>query len=125
MRVLFIGEQPETVNFSDPALPPGLTAEQIHAGLARAMSDMAARGWQAELCLVRPDESAAVTVREKLAAVAYDCVAIGGGIRLPASRLGLFEGLINVVHKGAPGAAIAFNTSPESTADAVARVVGG
>jgi hypothetical protein len=26
-RVLFVGQQPETVDFSDPAIPPGFNAE--------------------------------------------------------------------------------------------------
>jgi hypothetical protein len=32
-RVLLIGFDPATVDFSDPALPPGMTAEKIHAGV--------------------------------------------------------------------------------------------
>ena len=60
MRALLLGYDPETVDYSDPALPPGMTAEKIHAG-------------------------------------------------------------INAVHKAAPGAAIAFNTRPDDSADAAAR----
>ena len=33
-RVLFVGFDPATVDFSDPALPPGMTAEKIHAGIS-------------------------------------------------------------------------------------------
>ena len=61
------------------------------------------------------------TVERQLASVSYDCVVIGGGVRLPPQRLALFEAVINVVHRGAPGAAIAFNTRPEDSADAAAR----
>ena len=32
-RVLFVGQQPETVDFSDPAIPPGFNAEKINAGI--------------------------------------------------------------------------------------------
>ena len=32
-RVLLVGLEPETVDYSDPSLPPGMTAEKIHAGL--------------------------------------------------------------------------------------------
>ena len=28
-RVLFVGQEPDTVDFSDPALSPGLDAEKI------------------------------------------------------------------------------------------------
>ena len=119
-RVLFVGQEPETVDFSDPALPPGFDAEKIHAGIAVGMQQMAERGWQAELCLVRP-ESAATTLERQLASATYDCVVIGGGLRIPPKSLLLFEALVNAVHKSAPGASIAFNTRPQDTADAAAR----
>jgi hypothetical protein len=60
-------------------------------------------------------------VERQLASKSYDCVVIGAGVRLPARRLALFEAVINAVHKAAPGAAIAFNTRPDDTADAAAR----
>ncbi|MFL9946922.1 hypothetical protein PQR68_13150 [Paraburkholderia agricolaris] len=120
-RVLFVGLEPETVDYSDPALPPGLDATKIHAGIALGMQLMAARGWRADLRLVRPDETAAVAVERQLATATYDCVVIGGGIRIPPKNLSLFEILVNTVHKAAPNASIAFNTIPEDTADAVAR----
>ena len=120
-RVLFIGQQPETVDFSDPALPPGFDAAKIHAGIAIGMQQMVNRGWEADLCLVQPDASAAEAIRERLAATAYDAVVIGGGIRIPPKSLLLFERLVNAVHKAAPAAAIAFNTVPQDTADAAAR----
>jgi hypothetical protein len=119
-RVLFVGQEPETVDFSDPALPPGFDAEKIHAGIAVGMRQMAEHGWQADLCLVRP-ETAGVALDRQLAAATYDCVVIGGGIRIPPKSLLLFEVLINAVHKSAPGASIAFNTRPQDTADAAAR----
>ncbi len=120
-KVLFVGQQPETVDFSDPALPPGLNAAKIDAGIAVGMQQMAERGWHADLCLVRPDESAASALERQLASKTYDCVVIGGGIRLPPKSLLLFERLLNAVHKCAPSASIAFNTAPEDTADAAAR----
>jgi hypothetical protein len=120
-RVLFVGQQPETVDFSDPALPPGFDAEKIHAGIAVGMEHLAERGWQADLCLVPPDESATEMLELQLATHSYDCVVIGGGIRIPPSSLLLFERLLNAVHKSAPTASIAFNTAPQDTADAAAR----
>ena len=124
-RILFIGQEPDTVDFSDPALPPGADAGKIRAGLDIAMKQMADRGWDAELCLVAPDDSATVEVSRRLAAGKYDCVVIGGGIRIPPKSLPLFEQLLNAIHIGAPDAAIAFNTSPQDTANAVARWVDG
>jgi hypothetical protein len=118
---LFVGQQPETVNFADPVLPPGTTAEKIHAGIALAMTQMADRGWRADLCLIQPNGTAGAEVERMLTAQAYDCVVIGAGIRLPPHSLSMFEAVINAVHRAAPGAVIAFNTRPEDSADAAAR----
>jgi hypothetical protein len=120
-RVLFVGYDPETVDFSDPALPPGMTAEKIHAGVAVAMKQFAERGWDADLGFIRPDETAVPVLERLLASKSYDCVVIGAGLRLPPRSLVLFEAVINAVHKAAPGAAIAFNTLPQDSADAAAR----
>lgn len=119
--VLFVGQLPETVDFSDPALPPGFDAAKIHAGIAIGMAQMADRGWHADLCLVAPDASATADLERQLAATRYDCVVIGGGLRIPPKSLLLFEQLVNAVHRAAPQAAIAFNTVPQDTADAAGR----
>ena len=124
-RVLFVGQLPESVDYSDPAIPPGMTAEKINAGIEVALKQSAGRGWRADLCLVKPDETAGPDVERRLAAEAYDCVVIGAGIRLPPKSLLMFEAVINAVHRAAPKAAIAFNTRPEDTADAAARVLPG
>ena len=124
-RILFVGQEPETVDFSDPALPPGFNAEKIHAGIAVALRQITERGWHADLCLIRPDGTAPSILERQLETNVYDCVVIGGGIRIPPKSLLLFEALINAVHKAAPGAAIAFNTRPEDSADAAARWLKG
>jgi hypothetical protein len=122
-RVMLLGYEPESVDFSDPALPPGMTAEKVHAGLAVAMKQFAERGWEADLVSIRPDKNAVPIVERQLASKSYDCVVIGAGVRLPPRSLLLFEALINAVHKAAPGTAIAFNTRPDDSADAAARWV--
>ena len=58
-----------------------------------------------------------------LRSASYDCVVIGAGVRLPPRHLALFEVVINAIRKVAPGAAIAFNTRPDDSADAAARWV--
>src|SRR6187397_1655552 len=73
-RVLLLGYDPETVDFSDPALPPGMTAEKVHAGIAVALKQFAERGWEGDVGLIRPDESAGPTVEHLLASKSYDCV---------------------------------------------------
>jgi hypothetical protein len=120
-RILFVGQNPETVDYSDPALPPGLNAEKINAGITIASSKVAERGWRCDLCMIAPDDTAAPVLEKQLASAAYDCVVIGGGLRLPPKSLLLFERVINAIHKAAPNAAIAFNTRPEDSAEAAAR----
>jgi hypothetical protein len=120
-RILLIGYDPDTVDFSDHALPPGMTAEKIRAGIGVALKRFAERGWEGDVCLIRPDETAGLTVERQLALTSYDCIVIGAGVRLPPQRLALFEVVINAVHKAAPRAAIVFNTRPEDSADAAAR----
>ena len=120
-RVVLIGFDPATVDFSDPALPPGMTAEKIHAGVKLALADFAARGWDAQNCFISHDETAVPTVERCLARQVYDCVVIGAGLRLPPNRLALFEAVVNAVHRAAPQAAIAFNTHPEDSGAAAAR----
>ena len=120
-RILLVGYDPDTVDFSDPALPPGMTAEKVRAGIAIAMKQFAERGWEADLCFIRPDETAGPTVERQLTSASYDCVVVGAGVRLPPRRLAIFEAVMNAIHKAAPSAVIAFNTRPEDSADAAAR----
>ena len=120
-RILLLGYDPETVDFSDPALPPGMSIEKVHAGIAVALMGFADRGWESDVCFIRPDETAGPTVKRQLGSTRYDCVVIGAGVRLPPRGLALFETVVNAVRTAAPDAAIAFNTRPDDSADAAAR----
>ncbi len=122
-RILLLGLDPETVDYSDPALPPGMNAEKVHAGIAVAVKQFTERGWESDVGYLRPDETAGPAVERQLRSAHYDCVVVGGGVRLPPRYLALFEAIINAIHKAAPGAAIAFNTRPDDSADAAARWV--
>src|SRR5471032_1735036 len=117
-RILFVGQKPETVDFSDPSLPPGFNAEKINAGIAVAVARIAERGWQGDICMITPDAAGSTMMKKALSEASYDCVVIGGGLRIPPKSLSLFETVVNVIHRAAPTAAIAFNTQPEDTADA-------
>jgi len=120
-RILFIGQKPETVDFADPSLPPGFDAAKIKAGIDVGVAKIKERGWQGDICMIMPDETAGPMIEEQLRSAHYDCVVIGGGLRIPPKSLALFETVVNAVHKGASHAAIAFNTRPEDTAEAAAR----
>jgi hypothetical protein len=122
-RILLLGLDPDTVDYSDPALPPGMTAEKVRAGIAVALKQFTDRGWESDVGFIAPDETAGPTLARQLRSTNYDCVVIGGGVRLPPRNLTLLEVVINAVRKTAPGAAIAFNTRPDDSADAAARWV--
>jgi hypothetical protein len=119
--VLLLGYDPETVDFSDPALPPGMSIEKVRAGIDMALKQFGERGWAGEVGYIRPDETAGPAVEKLLASKSYDCVVIGAGVRLPPKRLAVFEAVVNAAHKAAPRAAIAFNTRPDDSAAAAAR----
>jgi len=122
-RILFVGQKPETVDFSDPSLPPGFDAEKINAGIAVAVAKIHERGWDGDTCMIAPDDAGIAMLETQLTGAHYDCVVIGGGLRIPPKGLALFERVVNAVHKAAPNATIAFNTRPGDTADAAARTL--
>ena len=82
-RVLLVGLQPEAVDYSDAALPPGMDAKKIQAGIEQGLKTITDRGWQADTCLIQPDATAGPAVEQRLGATTYDCVVIGAGVRLP------------------------------------------
>jgi hypothetical protein len=82
--ILFVGQKPETVDFSDPALPPGFDAEKINAGIAVAVAKIGERGWQGDTCMITPDEAGRAMLEKTLKGAAYDCVAAASGFRQKA-----------------------------------------
>ena len=119
-RILLIGYAPDAVDYTDPALPPGLDAETIAAGIAQGLERIRVRGWAADFCAVRPDETAGPAVTRQLGAEAYDCAVIGGGVRLASRGLAVFEAIVNAVRTASPTTPIAFNTRPEDSDEAAA-----
>jgi hypothetical protein len=120
-RILLLGLDPETVDFSDPAFPPGTTVEKVRAAIAVAVKQFADRGWESDVGFILPDETAGPTEERQLRSTNYDCVVIGAGVRLPPRNLALLEAVIHAIRTAAPEAAIAFNTRPDDSADADAR----
>lgn len=117
-QVLVIGLEPSLVDFSTM---PDMNAEKVRAGLEADQAKLSARGYEAELCLTDLGDTAAEVVTQKLAERPFDCVVIGAGIRTIPAHFLLFEQLVNVIHRAAPGARICFNTKPTDTAEAVQR----
>ncbi|GIH94229.1 hypothetical protein ACFFMN_06175 [Planobispora siamensis] len=112
-RVLVIGLDPAKIQGWDP--------EPIQAAMARGRARFDDHNLEADWCLVTLDDDPEGTIARALTRTDYGCVVIGGGIRKHEPLLELFEKVINLVHRHAPGAAIAFNDSPEDCADAALR----
>ncbi len=115
-RVLVIGLDPHRV---PGPWDPAPVAEAIALGMAR----FADAGVGAKTCLFGLDGSDDIeaVVTDALDERPWEVVVIGGGIRKAEERLDLFERIVNLVRRHAPGAAIAFNSSPVDTFDAAER----
>ena len=111
--VLLIGLDPHTV--------PGIDAALVDTAIAAGQARFAAEGIDADLCLVEVGEAAQPQIIEQLTRKPYACVVVGGGIRKPEAMLEFFEIVINLIHRHAPQAAIAFNTNPVTSLDAAKR----
>src|SRR3954467_10207420 len=112
-RVLVVGLDPYRVPGPwDPA--------PVAQGIAVGMARFADAGILAESCLVGLDGSDDIeaVVTEALDRRPWTVVVGGRAIR---NQLELFEQVINLVHRHAPAAAIAFNSTPEDTFGAAAR----
>jgi catechol 2,3-dioxygenase-like lactoylglutathione lyase family enzyme len=105
----------------DPARIQGWDPEPVQAAMARGRARFDEYGIAADWCLVALDEDPEGMIVEALTRGDYACVVIGGGLRKDEPLLELFERTVNLVRRHAPGAAIAFNRSPEDCADAALR----
>jgi hypothetical protein len=99
---------------------PAPVADALAAGRPR----FAELGLRYRECLVGLDgsEDVLASIAGALRARAWDCVVVGGGIR--SGELGLFEDVVNLVHRLAPGAVVAFNASPGECAEAASLRLG-
>lgn len=122
--MLIVGAEPSLVDLSDPALPPGMTAEKVRAGLDRAVEKLRAQGRDAELVLTKPGKAAGDEVAAALQRKFYDCVVVGAGLRTVVGMTETFEAIMNAIHNNAPQARLAFNVGPEDSVAAAERQLG-
>ncbi|MBR1155148.1 hypothetical protein [Bradyrhizobium sp. JYMT SZCCT0428] len=116
--VLAIGIEPSFVDFS---AFPGLTPELVRNFIEAQIEILRALGYDAESCLIDPNETAEAMTVAALKSRHLDCVVIGAGLREPAERLLPFEKIINLILIHVPHVRICFNTTPADTAEAVQR----
>ena len=115
-RVLVIGLDPYRV-------PGPWDPEPVAEAIQRATARFAEEGIDVQNCLIGLDGSDDIeaVVAAALCEQPWACVLIGGGIRKSEERLELFETIVNLVRVHAPGAAIAFNSTPDDIVEAVQR----
>jgi hypothetical protein len=88
--ILILGQDVHTVDYSHPAIPPGMTAEIAQAGLDRAKASLEAQGHAVDMLQVQPDPAVAESeVVAQLTRRDYAVVVIDAGIRNPPPSLPL------------------------------------
>ncbi|MFJ4839880.1 hypothetical protein [Streptomyces sp. NPDC088746] len=118
--MLSIGLHPSALDYT--RMPDGLDEAALTARIAAGNAALREAGFDAVPCLIdtSPDRAEA-TVRERLREDAFGLAMIGGGVRMAPENTLLFERLVNVLAEAAPGIRLCFNTSPETTVDALRR----
>lgn len=120
-KIIIIGMNPNTIDFTNPELPKGLTSEIIEKGSKATLEKLISAGYNAELYLIDTGASDLSNLAKQLKENNYDGVVVGNGIRGIKANFLLFEQIINVVHSNAPKSKIIFNTLPADTDEAIKR----
>ncbi|MFD6399571.1 hypothetical protein [Nocardia sp. NPDC060249] len=119
--VLSIGLHPGAVDY---ARYPQIDEATLTARIAAGETALREAGFDIVSCQVPADPDAAEAVLRACAAGGEFRVAmIGAGVRMAPEHTLLFERLINVAADLAPGIRFCFNTSPETTIEALRRWV--
>jgi hypothetical protein len=116
---LSLGLHPNAIDYSRY---PGLDEETLTARIAAGEAALREAGFDIVPCQVSADpDEAEKKVRECVAAQPVDAVMIGAGLRTAPEHTLLFERLVNLLTQIVPGIVFSFNTSPETTIDALRR----
>ena len=119
-RVLLIGLAPTAVDLSSAPIDLATLEARIAAGEAA----VAAAGYNAVSCQIGTDPlDGEAEVRAQLARGPWDAIMIGGGVRAIPAHTELFERIVNAVHELARYTRFAFNSGPDTTLDALRRVL--
>jgi hypothetical protein len=119
--VLIIGEDPDLIDFAAAGAPEGMSAEKVMAGLNGSADRLRAKGHAARILLTRDAATVEAQVDDVLAQGLYDVIVIGAGLRTLPAMTDQFEKLVNVLHRRAPEARLAFNTAPDDSDTAALR----
>ncbi|MFD9032710.1 hypothetical protein ACFVZW_16400 [Streptomyces sp. NPDC059567] len=119
-KTLSIGLHPRSLDYS--TLPDGFDEASLTARIAAGNAALREAGFDVVTCLVDPSpDDAEAAVRGLLKDEDFGLAMIGGGVRMMPEHTLLFERLVNVLIEAVPGIRLCFNTSPETTVDALRR----
>jgi hypothetical protein len=120
-KILSVGLHPSAVDFSKH---PDVDEATLRAGIAAGEAALRAEGFDFVSCQVPADpDQAEIKLRQCAMAGPFGVAMIGAGVRIAPEHTLLFERLVNVINEVAPGIAFCFNTSPDTTVDALRRWV--
>jgi hypothetical protein len=118
--ILSLGLHPNTLDYNRY---PDLDEETLTARIDAAVAGLRESGFDIVSCQLSDDPDVAEKqVRECVAGQPVETVMIGAGLRMAPEHTLLFERLVNLVNQLVPGVVFCFNTSPETTIDALRRV---
>ncbi|MHA7291547.1 hypothetical protein ACX80V_18165 [Arthrobacter sp. MDT3-24] len=117
--ILSLGLHPSAVDLSRH---PEITQEMLSTRIAAGEEAMREAGFDIVPCQVSADlDEAEKMVRECLAVRPVQVAMIGAGVRMAGEHTLLFERVVNLLNELVPGIVFCFNTSPETTIDALRR----
>ncbi len=118
LKILLVGLQSSSVNFEKW---PQLSVQKLEKAFSDIIEELTQNGYSAVWCLTDTGETAEQKLTESIDSVDPDLVIVGAGVRTDPDHFLLFEKVINIIHKKAPNAHIAFNTNPYDTIEAINR----
>lgn len=102
---------------------PDLDEAQLTARVDAANAALRNTEFDITPCLIDASPAAAeAEIRELLSNQSFDLVMIGGAVRALPQHTLLFERIVNILAARAPRIRFCFNTSPETTLDALRRI---
>lgn len=117
--VLTLGLHPGALDYSRF---PGLDEQTLGTRIRAGQAMLHEAGFDVVTCQITtdPDEAERV-ISELVADRDFQVVMIGAGLRMAAEHTVLFERVVNLLNRLVPGIVFCFNTSPETTVDALRR----
>ena len=119
LRALTIGLHPQAMDYSRF---PDLDQTQLTSRVDVANAALQNTEFDVTPCMVGASPAEAETeIRNLLASQSFDLVMVGGAVRAFPEHTLLFERIVNIIVDAAPGIRFCFNTSPETSLDALGR----